>query len=164
MITIFRWVLLGKIGVRFFSGGHVFNENKLKSEIFNEKKCLLTKMFSSVSLNPEFNYFKKMGWGLRIKKFIYYGGSLKNLIFRVGSQKENNIQGGFSKKGGLGQFVHLRGGLAKKGNGVIVGGLYRNAHHGKLNYRLTSFFLGVKLQKAFLICTRFIEGSQEIQV
>ena len=28
-----------------------------------------------------------MGLGLRIKKFVYYGGSLKDLIFRVGSQK-----------------------------------------------------------------------------
>ena len=32
------------------------DENKLNSEIFNEKKSLLTKMFSSVSLNSEFSY------------------------------------------------------------------------------------------------------------
>ena len=61
--------------------GAVFNENKLKSEIFNEKKCLLTKMFSSVSLNPEFNYFKKMGWGLRIKKIYILWGFIEKSDF-----------------------------------------------------------------------------------
>ena len=33
-----------------------------------------------------------------------------------------NIYGRFSKKGGLGQFADLRGGLAKKGGGVFEGG------------------------------------------
>ena len=55
-----------------------------------------------------------MGWGLRIKNCIY-GGSLKNLIFRVGSQKKNIIKEGFSTNGELGQFADLRGGLTKKG-------------------------------------------------
>ena len=59
-------------------------KNKLKSEISNEKKSLLAKMFSSVNLNSEFSYFVKMGWGLRLKKFVYYGGSLKNLNFSIG--------------------------------------------------------------------------------
>ena len=40
-----------------------------------------------------------MGWGLRIKEIAYYGGSLKNLIFRVGSQK-NNINNK-KKRGGV---------------------------------------------------------------
>ena len=43
-----------------FSGGLVvqfLHENKLNSEICNEKKSLLTKMFSSVRLNSEFSYF-----------------------------------------------------------------------------------------------------------
>ena len=35
--------------------------------------------------------------------------------------KENNIQGGFSKNGELGQFLDLRGGLAKKGRGAEGG-------------------------------------------
>ena len=71
-----------------FPGGLVvqfLHENKLNSEIFNENKSLLTKMFSSVSLNSEFSYFLKMRWELRIKKFVNNGGLLKNLILGVGS-------------------------------------------------------------------------------
>ena len=48
-----------------FPGGlvvHFLHENNLNSEIFNENKSLLTKMFSSVSLNSEFSYFLKMRW------------------------------------------------------------------------------------------------------
>ena len=51
---------------------------------------------------------------MRIKEFVNYGGSLKNLILGVGSSK-NDKQGGFSKKGRRGQLADLRGGLAKKG-------------------------------------------------
>ena len=60
MNTIFRRGLLGKIGVRFFRmevGVQFLHKDKLKSEIFNENKSLLTKMFSSVNLNSEFSYF-----------------------------------------------------------------------------------------------------------
>ena len=61
MITIFRWGLLRKIGVRFFRmgvwGAQFLHEDKLKSEIFNKNKRLLTKIFSSVNLNSEFSYF-----------------------------------------------------------------------------------------------------------
>ena len=57
-------------------------------------------MFSSVNLTSEFSYFEKMGWELRIKKFVYYEGLLKNSRL--------------STKGGLQQFADLRGGLAKK--------------------------------------------------
>ena len=57
MITIFRWGLLEKKGVRFFREVQFLHKNKLKFEIVNEKKSLLTKMFSSVSLNSEFRYF-----------------------------------------------------------------------------------------------------------
>ena len=60
MNTIFRWGLLGKIGVRFFTmvvGVQFLHKDKRKSEIFNENKSLLTKIFSSVNLNPEFSYF-----------------------------------------------------------------------------------------------------------
>ena len=67
-----------------------------------------------------------------------------------------------SKKGGLGQLADLRGGLAKKGASVFEGGGYPYARYGKLNHRLTGFFLGVKLQKVVMICKRFMEGSQEI--
>ena len=64
MIPLFRWGLLGKMEVRLFRGGCVFRgmvqflpKNRLKTEIFNEKKNLLTKMFSSVNLNSKFSYF-----------------------------------------------------------------------------------------------------------
>ena len=65
-----------------------------------------------------------MGWGLRIKNCIY-GGSLKNLIFRVGSQKKNIIKEGFSTNGELGQFADLRGGFTKKGVLLRGGGVGR---------------------------------------
>ena len=39
------------VGVQFL------HKDKLKSEIFNKNKSLLTKMFSSVNLNSEFSYF-----------------------------------------------------------------------------------------------------------
>ena len=50
----------------------------------------------------------------------------------------------FSKKGELGQFADLRSGFAKKGGGV-EGYWYPNVCYGKLNHRLTGFFLEVKL-------------------
>ena len=62
-----------------------------------------------------------MGWGLRIKEITYYGGSLKNLIFIVESQK-SNIKGGLSKNGVLRQFADLRGRLVKKLGGVLERG------------------------------------------
>ena len=65
------------------------HKNKLKSEIFNKKKSLSTKIFSSVNLNSEFSVFKKMQWVLMIKKFVYYGDSLKNLIFWVDLKKSS---------------------------------------------------------------------------
>ena len=60
MNTIFRWGLLGKTGMKLFRMGvgvQFLHKDKLKSEIFNENKCLLTKIFSSVNLNSEFCYF-----------------------------------------------------------------------------------------------------------
>ena len=60
MNTVFRWGLLRKIGLRFFrmgGGGGVqfLHKDKLKSEIFNENKSLLTKIFCSVNLNSKFS-------------------------------------------------------------------------------------------------------------
>ena len=46
-----------------------------------------------------------MRWELRIKEIAYYGGSQKNLISSVESQKSNIL----SKNGVLGQFADLRG-------------------------------------------------------
>ena len=54
-----------------------------------------------------------MEWELRIKKFVYYGSSLKNLIFGLVRNKKQ-YTGGFSKKGGFELFADLRGGLTKK--------------------------------------------------
>ena len=48
----------------------------LKSEIFNENKSLW-----------------KNEIGIKDKKIVYYGASLKNLIFRVGSQEKQYIAG-----------------------------------------------------------------------
>ena len=50
---------------------------------------------------------------LRIKNFNILG-SLKNPTFRGQFTKNQYRKWGFPKKGGLGQFVNLRGGLAKK--------------------------------------------------
>ena len=57
-----------------------------------------------------------MGWGLRIKKFVYYGGSLENLFLGLVHKKTIYRQyiRVMSKNGGLGQFSDLRGGLATK--------------------------------------------------
>ena len=38
--------------------------------------------------------------GIKDKKIVYYGGSLKNLIFRVGSQKKTIYRGECLKKEG----------------------------------------------------------------
>ena len=38
-------------------GVQFLHKNKLKSEIFNEKKSLLTEIFSSDNFNSEFSYF-----------------------------------------------------------------------------------------------------------
>ena len=60
MNTIIRWRLLGRYG-RDFSGRWLgvdfLHKDELKSEIFNENKSLLTKMFSSVNLNSESSHF-----------------------------------------------------------------------------------------------------------
>ena len=83
------------------------------------KKGLSTKMFSSVNLNSEFSYFQKMGWGLRIKKYVYYGSSLKNLTFRVGSQKKL-YRRDFLKRRAWTACRYKRG-LGKKRGGVFEG-------------------------------------------
>ena len=58
-ISIFRGGLLGKKGVTFFRGGvwgySFYIKNKLKSEIFNDKKSLYTKMFFSI-ITKNFNW------------------------------------------------------------------------------------------------------------
>ena len=73
-----------------FSGGCSFSiKNKLKSEIFNDKKSLLAKLFfSAITKNLIWEILTKnlvtfKRWDrVQDKKFEYYGGSLKNPIFR----------------------------------------------------------------------------------
>ena len=56
-------VVAGEDVVKIFHDGGggswciFLHKNKLKSEIFNENKSLLTKIFSSVNLNSGFSYF-----------------------------------------------------------------------------------------------------------
>ena len=101
-----------------------------------------------------------MEWGLRISKFVYYRGSMKDLIFKVGSQKKRIYRRDCLKQEGLDSLEILEG-LGKKGGGVFEEGWYPNVRYGKLNHRLTGFFLGVKLLKVVIICKRFMEVSQE---
>ena len=56
---------------------------------------------------------------------------LKTTTFREGSQ-ETNIEGGLLKKGGLGQFPDLTGGLARMRGWCFWGGLILNAHDDNL--------------------------------
>ena len=58
---------------------------------------------------------------LRMKTLIFWG-SLKNPTFR-GVSPKTNIEGGLPKKRGLGKFVDLRGGLARKREGCFRGGI-----------------------------------------
>ena len=61
--------------------------------------------------------------GLRIKKFVYDGFSLKNLIFRFGSQKKQYVGGGggaYTKR--TWTVCKFKKGLGKKkGSGVFEG-------------------------------------------
>ena len=61
--------------------------------------------------------------GFKDEKFEHYGGSLKNSTFKGGYSQKTNIQGRIAKKrGGLGQFVDLSWGLARKSRlGIFEG-------------------------------------------
>ena len=91
-ISFSRGGVAGKEGVTFFRGrkGLQFShKRKLKSEIFDDKKVYKQKMFISVitkNLNWEIltkNLVNFKRWnGVKDEKFEYFGGSLKNSIFR----------------------------------------------------------------------------------
>ena len=57
-----------------------------------------------------------MGLRMKDERLHYFWGSRKNPIFREGFTKNQYI-GGLSKKGWLGQFADLRGGLGTKKRG-----------------------------------------------
>ena len=86
----FKKGYIGKEGVTFFSeGGTFYTKNKLKSEIFNDKKNYKQKCFFHI-------FFWKI-W------------------FLVGCSRKTNICGGIALKVGLGQNAGLRWGLWKIG-------------------------------------------------
>ena len=83
-----------KEGLTFFRGCTFDIKNKLKSEMFNDKKSFLTEMFASVitknlkweTLTKNLLTFK--GWnGINDENFCYYGGSLKNPIYTEVQEK-----------------------------------------------------------------------------
>ena len=62
--------------------------------------------------------------GVKDEKLEYFGGSLRNQIFRGRGvvHKKNNIEEGIAKKGELEHFADLRDdGLVRKG-GIFEGG------------------------------------------
>ena len=61
-----------------------------------------------------------MGWGLRIKK-LYIMGVHWKIWFLELVHKKTIYRGALSKKGGLGRFADLRGGLAKKASDIFEG-------------------------------------------
>ena len=84
---------------------------------------VITKNLNWEILTKNLVTFKRWG-GIKDEKFQYYGGSLKNPIFRGFTKKQYNV-GGLPKKGGgdLEQFANLRGGLEeKKGLMFLRGG------------------------------------------
>ena len=64
-ISIFRGVLLGKRRVTLFRGGCSFYiENKLKSEIFNDKKVNKKRFFSAIT--------KNLNWVILTKNLVTF--------------------------------------------------------------------------------------------
>ena len=66
--------------------------------------------------------FKKWD-GVKDGKFWYYGISLKNQIFRGWVNEKSKYRGDCLKRGGLGQFADLKGGMVKKKVWCFWGGL-----------------------------------------
>ena len=90
---------------------------KVNKQIFFS---VLTKNLNWELLTKNLVTFKPWD-GVKDGKFKYYGGSLKNLIFKgEGSQKTN--VGICLKSGNLGQFADLRGAWQKRGGDVFEGG------------------------------------------
>ena len=75
---------------------------------------------------------KKDKMVLRMKNFNIFGVQWKIRLLWGGGSWKTNIWGGLPKKGGLGQFVDLRGDLARKRVVVFLregGGWYPNAYY-----------------------------------
>ena len=89
---------------------------------------VITKNLNLEILSKNFLTFKSWD-GVKDEHFQYYGGSLKNPIFRRGDSPKTNILGGIAYKGGGGwgqgvaQLTGLRGGKKEgmflTGRGVI---------------------------------------------
>ena len=89
-------------GVTFFrvEGCNFYIKNKLKSEIYNEKKSLWKICYV---------YVLKNKIGLRMKNFNIFG-----VLWKGGITKNHCIGGVLPKRGGFGQFAYLRGDLTRK--------------------------------------------------
>ena len=112
-------------GGDFFSGGGVqLSHNKLKPQIFNDKKSLWAKIFFFVITNnsnwevlPKTLVTFKRQDGIVDEKLLGVHWKIQ-LLGEWGSRKTNK-EGGLPKKGGIGQFADLRGGELGKKEGVV---------------------------------------------
>ena len=106
--STFRERLLGKRGVTFFRGVQFSDKNKLKSDIFNDKKSLLAKIFFSVitknsnwEILPK-NLVLKDKMVLRMKIFNILDVHWKIGLLAGGGSRKINIEGGELPKRGRG--------------------------------------------------------------
>ena len=97
-------------------GDAIFN---LKSEIFNDKKCLYAKTFFSVITKnsnrgirtKNLVSFKRKD-GVKDEKLQYFEGSLKNLTFREGGVTKSGVD--CLKRKGTSTVSQFKGGIGKK--------------------------------------------------
>ena len=80
---------------------------------------VITKNLNLEILSKNFVTFKSWD-GVKDEHFQYYGGSLKNPIFRGKGFTKNQDIGGNCLKGGRLRFCRSKGSLVKKGEGVDI--------------------------------------------
>ena len=94
----------------------VLHKSKLKSEIFNEKKKFINKNVFLCQFKLRVWLLLKDGMGIKDKKILYIlGVHWKIWFLGLVLKKKTIYRGECLKKGGLGEFADLRGGLVKKG-------------------------------------------------
>ena len=102
---------------------------------------VITKNLNCKILTENLVTFKRWD-GVKAEKFWYYGGSLKNLIFRRGVSRKPIYRRGLPKKGAW-SVCRFKEGLGKKeGDGIFEGGRgwYPNAHYGSSIIELPCYF------------------------
>ena len=120
-------------GVTFFQGwwGSFCIKNKLKSEIYNDKKSIyiknknvfpfITKNLNWEILTQNWVNFKRLD-GVKDEKFKYYRGSLKNLWFSGKGRWGGGGGGQVNKKQNIGKrawtICRFKGGIVKKEGGL----------------------------------------------